>query len=420
MACRFSTHVEGGVAPADHGHFLPGDEGEVLHVAVEHPLPLELLLAGNAERAAAHAGGNDQAVRTVHGVVGEGHPKPLVDPLDRLRLRDAMVHVVGAQELVHELVDQLRAGDEVVAHVVADLAAVDRLAAEVPGDQEGVEHQQRRVDGGGQPGRAPADDDQVVVPVGPVGGPSGQELLPASFRAEEEGVPFPLGPGRGPVGLQLHAADGILDHVSLPYIDLFAPSRRRLLRGPAEDPGGRGEPFQLQLEGSRAPATPAGQPQDAGAVVGRLGVRLPHETRLHLDPFPGAQDGEAGEVVLHQVSHVGIHGDPEAQPLRLFRAPLRRGEQGDRHLDPRRAAAAGRALRRGRIGPRRSGRGEQEQERGGPQGQRAAGAPPFHLPVSHALFLLPGVASRVRHDAFSFRVLRRKGKAGSPARERSR
>ena len=152
------------VAAADHCQLLALEEGAVADCAVADTAAPVLLLAGDAKVARQAAGGHDQGRRAK--LVARLHADDLgaavlVDLLDRLELPDFQAEPAG---VVAHLGGQLAAQDGLEAGVVLDQLGVQQLAAEgAPVQQEGLEVHPGRVEAGGQPGRAAAHDDYVVV-----------------------------------------------------------------------------------------------------------------------------------------------------------------------------------------------------------------------------------------------------------------
>ena len=151
------------VAAADDDDVLVAEERAVARRARRHAAPAQPRLAGDVQPARARAGRDDHAVGGVLVLGGAHDERPLgevdlgdVDVVDHraepLGLRAKRLHQLGPHDPVRE------------AGVVLDLGGEHELpAVHVAGEDDRGEVRAGGVDGGGQAGRAGADDDDLGV-----------------------------------------------------------------------------------------------------------------------------------------------------------------------------------------------------------------------------------------------------------------
>ena len=139
------------------------EEGAVADRAVGDAAAGELLLAGDVELARVAAGGDDDRRRAVLAGVGLDHLHAVVLDADAVHRR---VHHLGAEVLGlgEHHGGEVAAEDALEAGVVLDQLGVEQLAAGGLGlDDHGADLAAAGVEGGGETGRAGADDGDVVL-----------------------------------------------------------------------------------------------------------------------------------------------------------------------------------------------------------------------------------------------------------------
>ena len=151
--------LKGGVAAAGHGRVLSGVKGPVAHRAVGDPR--QTILTGKAQRPAAHPDGQDHGARGVGSIVRDHPLRRAVPDLQHLLQLDP-----GPQglRLAVQAVRQLCTGDSGQARKILHLGGRGDLPAEALlfQQQHGLSGP-AGIDGGGEPGRTAAHDDNVEI-----------------------------------------------------------------------------------------------------------------------------------------------------------------------------------------------------------------------------------------------------------------
>src|SRR5579885_3381211 len=154
--------LHGGVAAANNRNGLAAEEEAVTGGARRNAVADKFALAGETEHARGSAGGDDQSPRDVVHVAGFNPKRP-----------DAQIHVgdgAGAKfraeflRLFAHVFDEFRTHDAVrKARKILDVGGERKLAARfVPINHQGLKVGAGRIDGGGQPGAAASNDDDVI------------------------------------------------------------------------------------------------------------------------------------------------------------------------------------------------------------------------------------------------------------------
>ena len=149
------------VAAADYNHMPVLVERAVTHRAKRHAVAEELVLAGYAEQPMARAGGQNDRPRR-EDLPAAAHMKVAAAALDARDLLDLDVRAL-LEHLPDHLVGKLTAADRQKRGVVLDLRREGHLPAEAAFlDDEHALAGAARIQSGGQPRRAAADDDDVM------------------------------------------------------------------------------------------------------------------------------------------------------------------------------------------------------------------------------------------------------------------